>query len=78
MSDLTKKTDALQQLVSILEAAQLADGSLGLTLRGPEPLFGNPIPVKLQFCSLDELCAELSEISVGLHAIADALRKQKK
>ena len=43
-----KKQDGLSRIAEVLEAAQFNNGSLDITLQGPESAWvGSPVPVKL-------------------------------
>ena len=76
-----KKRSAMERLASVLEAAQFTNGSLDITLQGPESgTFGSPLKVALYFQGdvVKELSAKLSGVAVALHDIADAIRGVKK
>jgi len=63
-----------------LESAQFSNGSLDVTLQGPESgLVGSPVAVRLYLpgATADNLVAELSGIAGGLNEIADAIREAK-
>ena len=75
-----KKQDALSRIAEVLEAAQFNNGSLDITLQGPESAWvGSPVPVKLFIVgnTADNLVAELGSIATGLQAIADAIKEIK-
>jgi hypothetical protein len=59
---------ALTRMAGVLEAAQFDDGSLNITLQGPESGFvGSPLVMKLFITgdAVDKLTAELSGIGLG-------------
>ncbi len=76
-----RKKSALDRLASVLEAAQFTNGSLDITLQGPESGFvGSPLKmvVYLQGEEIKSLSAELSGVAVALQDIANAIREVKK
>jgi hypothetical protein len=76
-----KKKSALERLACVLEAAQFNNGSLDITLQGPESGFaGSPLKmiVYIQGEEIKKLSAELSGVATALHDIADAIRETKK
>jgi hypothetical protein len=80
MSEPEEKT-ALDRLASVLEAAQFNNGSLDLTLQGPESGWvGSPLKMVLYLegPEIKSLSAELAGVAVALHDIADAIREAKK
>ena len=80
MSDPKKKTP-LERIASFLEAAQFNNGSLDITLQGPETdLVGCPLKVViyLQGQEVEKLRFELASMSEALHAIADAIRGRQR
>ena len=71
---------ALTRIADVLEAAQFNDGSLNITLQGPESGWvGSPLVMKAYIAgdAVDNVAAELSEIALGLHAIANAIGGSK-
>jgi hypothetical protein len=75
-----RKKSALDRLASVLEAAQFTNGSLDITLQGPESGFiGSPLKmvVYLQGEEIKSLSAELSGVAVALQDIANAIREAK-
>jgi hypothetical protein len=80
MSD-PKTSSPLERLVSILGRAQFNNGSLDLTLQGPESeCAGSPLKaiVYLRGEDVKSLSAELSGVATALHDIANAIRENKK
>jgi hypothetical protein len=76
-----KKRSAVERIASVLEAAQFTNGSLDITLQGPESgTFGSPLKVVLylQGEEIKSLSAELSGVAGALHDIADAIRGVKR
>ena len=76
-----RKKSALDRLASVLEAAQCTNGSLDITLQGPESGFvGSPLKmvVYLEGKEIKSLSAELSGVAVALQDIANAIREVKK
>lgn len=76
-----KKKSALERLASVLEAAQFSNGSLDITLQGPESGWvGSPLKMVLylQGDEIKSLSAELSGVATALQDIADAIREVKK
>jgi hypothetical protein len=69
----------ITELVSILKHAQFSDGGLDIKLSSPEhesvtvSVSLNQSAIK----ALHEAAAELSGVSAGLHAIAEAIRSTK-
>lgn len=71
-----KQSDALTRIADVLDAAQFKNGSLDITLQGPESGWvGSPLVMKLYIAgdAVDKVTAELSGIAVALQAIADAI-----
>lgn len=76
-----RKKGPLERLASVLEAAQFTNGSLDITLQGPESGFvGSPLKMVLylQGDEVKSLSAELSGVAVALQDIANAIREAKK
>lgn len=76
-----KIAETLEGLLTVLEAAQFKNGSLDITLRGPENEWdGGPLKmiVDIRGTAVTELGAELSGVAVALSEIADAIREVKK
>jgi|1186.fasta_scaffold00587_2 hypothetical protein len=72
------KKGPLARLASVLEAAQFTNGSLDLTLQGPESdHVGSPLRVVLYLEGAEgkSLSAELSDVAVSLLDIAQAIRE---
>ena len=71
---------ALTRIAEVLESAQFNNGSLDITLQGPESGWsGSPLVVKLYIAgdAVEQVAAELSEIATALHAVADAIGSLK-
>ena len=76
-----QQKSALERLVEILEAAQFNNGSLDITLQGPESDWtGSPLKaiIYLQGEEIGRLSAEVSGVAVALQDIAEAIREMKK
>jgi hypothetical protein len=75
-----RKKGPLERLASVLEAAQFTNGSLDITLSGPEMMPGCPLKVVLylQGEEIKNLSAQLSGVAVALQDIANAIRETKK
>jgi len=77
----TPKKGALERLASVLEAAQFNNGSLDITLQGPESEWvGSPLKmiVEIRGEAVKEIGAELSGVATALQSIAEAIRECKK
>jgi hypothetical protein len=77
---MNKPKDALTRIADVVEGAQFSNGSLDVTVQGPESGWvGSPVSVKLFFVgnTADSLIAELSGIAIALLAIADAIKERK-
>jgi hypothetical protein len=76
-----RRKSALDRLASVLEAAQFSNGSLDITLQGPDSGFiGSPLKMVVyhQGEEIKALSAELSGVAVALQNIADAIRGVQK
>jgi hypothetical protein len=70
----------IERIASLLEAAQFRNGSLDITMQGPESEWvGSPLKMILDLRgeAIKELSAELSGVAAALHDIANAIREPK-
>ena len=74
-----KVKSPLERVASVLEAAQFTNGSLDITLTGPEGGAYEPLKmvVYLQGEQVKALSAEISSVAAALRDIADAIRGRK-
>lgn len=74
-----KVKSPLERVAAVLEAAQFTNGSLDITLNGPEGGVFTPLKmvVYLQGEEIKSLCAEISGVATSLQNIADAIRGRK-